>query len=167
MKASISSNGEQSPKPIRCLQVAAFGERSGVHLKEAHRLTLDRPQWSTVLDVLTGEHAPNRQDRRVRRSDTKRAAEPNNVHRAPKRLTCCLPTAVAKATDRSLHHFGTAKIGDSSARFGRLVTDTLWLRRAHSVGHHRQTLNLLTYALGINALAIHLHQQRRDPPIAA
>lgn len=49
----------------------------------------------------------------------------------------------------------------------RHLDDTLWLRRAHSVGHHRQTLNLLTYALGINALAMHLHRQRHDPPIAA
>lgn len=49
----------------------------------------------------------------------------------------------------------------------RHLDDTLWLRRAHSVGHHRQTLNLLTDALGINALAMHLHRQRHDPPIAA
>lgn len=41
------------------------------------------------------------------------------------------------------------------------------LRRAHSIGHHRQTLNLLTCALGINALALHLHRQRHDPPLAA
>ena len=49
----------------------------------------------------------------------------------------------------------------------RHLDDTLWLRRAHSVGHHRQTLNVLTYAIGINALALHLHRQRHEPPIAA
>ncbi len=49
----------------------------------------------------------------------------------------------------------------------RHLDDTLWLRRAHSVGHLRQTLNVLTYALGINALAVHLHRQRHGPPIAA
>ncbi len=49
----------------------------------------------------------------------------------------------------------------------RHLDDTLWLRRAHSIGHLRQTLNLLTYALGINALALHLHRQRHAPPHAA
>ena len=49
----------------------------------------------------------------------------------------------------------------------RHLDDTLWLRRAHSVGHLRQTLNVLTYALGINALTVHLHRQRHGPPIAA
>jgi len=44
----------------------------------------------------------------------------------------------------------------------RHLDDTLWLRRAHSVGHLRQTLNVLTYALGINALAVHLHRQRQN-----
>ncbi|MGZ4804946.1 MAG: hypothetical protein ACXV5U_01060 [Ilumatobacteraceae bacterium] len=49
----------------------------------------------------------------------------------------------------------------------RHLDDTLWLRRAHSIGHLRQTLNMLTYALGINALALHLHRQRHAPPLAA
>ncbi|MGD9999889.1 MAG: hypothetical protein AB7L17_21620 [Ilumatobacteraceae bacterium] len=49
----------------------------------------------------------------------------------------------------------------------RHLDDTLWLRRAHSIGHRRQTLNLLTYALGVNALALHLHTQRHAPPSAA
>jgi len=49
----------------------------------------------------------------------------------------------------------------------RHLDDTLWLRRAHSVGHRRQTLNLLTYGLGINAIALHLNRQRHAPPIAA
>ena len=49
----------------------------------------------------------------------------------------------------------------------RHLDDSLWLRRAHSIGHRRQTLNLLTYALGINGLAVHLHRQRHAPPVAA
>ena len=49
----------------------------------------------------------------------------------------------------------------------RHLDDTLWLRRAHSIGHLRQTLNVITYALGINALALHLHRQRHAPPTAA
>ncbi len=49
----------------------------------------------------------------------------------------------------------------------RALDDTLWLRRAHSVGHRRQHLNLITHALGVNALAVHLHQRHHgDPPTA-
>ncbi len=35
----------------------------------------------------------------------------------------------------------------------RNLDDTLWLGRAHSIGHERQTLNLLGYALMTNSLA--------------
>lgn len=49
----------------------------------------------------------------------------------------------------------------------RALDDTLWLRRAHSVGHRRQHLNLLTYALCVNSLAVHRHGRRSpsDPPL--
>ena len=47
------------------------------------------------------------------------------------------------------------------------LENSLWLCRAHSIGHRRQTLNVLSYALGINALALHLSRQRHAPPIAA
>ncbi|MDP9334399.1 MAG: transposase [Actinomycetota bacterium] len=43
----------------------------------------------------------------------------------------------------------------------RNLDDTLWLRRAHSIGHRRQTLNLLGYALMVNGLALHRHRRRR------
>ena len=49
----------------------------------------------------------------------------------------------------------------------RHLDDTLFLRRAHTIGQVRQTLNLLTYAMGINALAVHLHRTRHAPPVAA
>jgi hypothetical protein len=48
----------------------------------------------------------------------------------------------------------------------RALDDTLWLRRAHSIGHARQHLNLLTYALTVNSLALWRHQARHsDPPL--
>jgi len=48
----------------------------------------------------------------------------------------------------------------------RALDDTMWLRRAHSIGHQRQQLNLLTHALGVNSLAIWRHHQRQsDPPV--
>jgi hypothetical protein len=47
----------------------------------------------------------------------------------------------------------------------RALDDTLFLRRAHSIGHERQHLNLLTYALTVNALAVHRHcRTSGDPP---
>jgi hypothetical protein len=50
----------------------------------------------------------------------------------------------------------------------RALDDTLWLRRAHSVGHQRQHLNLLTHALMVNSLALARHERQRgaDPPAA-
>jgi hypothetical protein len=49
----------------------------------------------------------------------------------------------------------------------RAFDDTLWLRRAHSIGHERQLLNQLTHALMVNSLARHRHAQRsNDPPLA-
>lgn len=49
----------------------------------------------------------------------------------------------------------------------RHLDDSLWLRRVPTIGHTRQLLNLLTDALGINGLALHLHRQRHAPPLAA
>ena len=41
----------------------------------------------------------------------------------------------------------------------RALEDTMWLRRAHSVGHRRQRLNLLGYALMVNSVAIARHER--------
>lgn len=49
----------------------------------------------------------------------------------------------------------------------RGLDDSLWLGRAHSVGHQRQHLNLLGFALMVNSLARHRHQRRRRATIAA
>jgi hypothetical protein len=49
----------------------------------------------------------------------------------------------------------------------RNLDDTLWLRRAHSVGHDRQLLNLLGYALMVNGLALHRHRRRHPATLAA
>jgi hypothetical protein len=49
----------------------------------------------------------------------------------------------------------------------RHFDDTLWLRRAHSVGNRRQLLNMITYALGVNALSMHVRRQGLAPPVAA
>ena len=49
----------------------------------------------------------------------------------------------------------------------RNLDDTLWLRRAHSLGHERQLLNLLGYALMVNGLALHRHRHRHSTALAA
>jgi len=42
----------------------------------------------------------------------------------------------------------------------RVLDDTMWLGRAHSLGHARQLVNLLGFALMTNGLAIHLRRKR-------
>ncbi len=49
----------------------------------------------------------------------------------------------------------------------RFLDDTMWLGRAHSLGHARQHLNLLGFALMVNALALHQHRRRRPHQQAA
>jgi hypothetical protein len=44
---------------------------------------------------------------------------------------------------------------------------TMWLGRAHSIGHARQHLNLLGFALTVNSLALHRHRRHRAEPLAA
>jgi len=48
----------------------------------------------------------------------------------------------------------------------RHLDDTMWLGRAHSIGHERQHLNLLGFALTINSLALRQHRQRHEQPLA-
>ncbi len=45
----------------------------------------------------------------------------------------------------------------------RAIDDSMWLSRAHSVGHARQHLNLIGYALMVNSLAVLEHRQRAAP----
>ena len=56
---------------------------------------------------------------------------------------------------------------NDSESINRGLDDTLWLTRAHSVGHLRQTVNLLGYALMVNSLALHEHRRRRERERAA
>ena len=47
----------------------------------------------------------------------------------------------------------------------RHLDDTMWLGRAHSLGHTRQHINLIGFA--VNSVALHEHRRRRDQAIAA
>ena len=48
----------------------------------------------------------------------------------------------------------------------RNLDDTMWLGRAHSVGHERQLLNMLGYALAVNSLTLSRHSRERLRPAA-
>jgi Uri superfamily endonuclease len=48
----------------------------------------------------------------------------------------------------------------------RAIDDSMWLSRAHSVGHSRQHVNLIGYALMVNSLALLEQRQRAAPPAA-
>jgi hypothetical protein len=54
-----------------------------------------------------------------------------------------------------------------SESINRGLEDTLYLNRAHSVGHARQHVNLLGYAIMVNSLALHEHRQRQRLASAA
>lgn len=41
----------------------------------------------------------------------------------------------------------------------RHLDDTLYLRRAHSIGAQRQLYDLIAYARTVNALALHRHRK--------
>jgi len=58
---------------------------------------------------------------------------------------------------------------NNAESINRNLDDTLFLRRAHSVGHRRQLVNLLGYALMVNSLTVIEHQARssRSPDLLA
>ncbi len=45
----------------------------------------------------------------------------------------------------------------------RALDDSMWLARAHSIGHSRQHLNLIGYALVVNSVALAEHRRKREP----
>ena len=59
-----------------------------------------------------------------------------------------------------------ARRSDSES-INRGLEDTLYLNRAHSVGHARQHVNLLGYALMVNSLALQEHRRRKKLAPAA
>ena len=47
------------------------------------------------------------------------------------------------------------------------MVDSMYLGRAHSVGHLRQQVNLLGYALMVNSLSLLLARSNASPPLPA
>lgn len=56
---------------------------------------------------------------------------------------------------------------DDAESINRHLDDTMWLGRAHSVGHRRQLVNLLGFALMVNSLRLHRHRRQGLDPVAA
>ena len=56
---------------------------------------------------------------------------------------------------------------NDSESINRDLDDSMWLGRAHSVGHARQHVNLIGYALMVNSLALFEHRLRRPPSLAS
>ncbi len=49
----------------------------------------------------------------------------------------------------------------------RALDDSLWLERAHSVGHARQLVDLMGYVLRLNSIALHRHRSALEQVQAA
>jgi hypothetical protein len=59
------------------------------------------------------------------------------------------------------------RIRNDAESINRGLDDSMYLRRAHSVGHRRQLVNLLGYALMVNGIAIREHHGCSRAPAAA
>ncbi len=81
------------------------------------------------------------------------------------------PEAVADelVAEGWMGHMGAGKSWERFFRDLEWVTpdDTMWLGRARSIGHARQHLNLIGFALTVNSLALHRHQRHRAESLAA
>jgi hypothetical protein len=93
---------------------------------------------STQL-ILTSPPFPlNRKKRRLNREENLRPIPPGDPEFAP--------LYKRRADAESIH---------------RSIEDSLFLNRAHSVGHARQELNLLGYAILVNSLSLAHHRKRQ------
>jgi len=88
----------------------------------------------------------------------------NNDHDAARRLNRTENVRPIPASDPDFAAL-YARRNDSES-INRGLDDSMWLGRAHSVGHARQHVNLIGYALMVNSLAIFEHRRRR-PPLAS
>jgi hypothetical protein len=64
-------------------------------------------------------------------------------------------------TDPDFHRLYSRR--NDAESINRGVVDSLYLGRAHTLGHARQHLNLLGYALMVNSLALLSHRQANQP----
>jgi len=135
----------------------------------------------------TGEpvFVPLERVRRHRNADTIRTFLWYNDYRLPERLGGGIVTVRSHSNDEDKRRkFNRAenvrqippgdpdfetlyKRRNDVESINRHLDDTLWLRRAHAVGARRQLLNVITYAMGVNAMSMRVHRQGLAPPLAA
>jgi len=161
-----------------------------VTVVDTHLQTRSAPQVTALLDVV-GDRTPVvvAGDMNLQPTDPEVAlftdvglvdvvgatGDPCRTTSAEPTSSCNRPDWVFASSDITL---GVVRIGDTVASdhlaihgslgpVNRHLHDTLWLRRAHSVGNRRQLLNVITSALGVNALSMHVRRRGLAPPRAA
>jgi len=88
----------------------------------------------------------------------------NNEHDAARRLNRTDNVRPIPASDPDFAAL-YARRNDSKS-INRGLDDSMWLGRAHSIGHARQHVNLIGFALMVNSLTLYEHR-RRPPPLAS
>lgn len=139
--AKVAATGERAFTPLRRIRTTRSADKGGTYRWYNHYRLPDDLGGGDLVVRLHG----NDEDRRRKFNRTE------NVRPIP------------PSDDDFMRLYRRRNDAES---INRTIDDTLWLRRAHSIGHARQHVNLLTRALGVNALAIHRHYRSADPPSA-
>jgi hypothetical protein len=134
--SEFTETGEQELTPLKRLRTMRHADKSG-RFRWYNEYQLPSGQTITVRLDTTDED----KRRRFNRSENVRQIAPNDPDF--KKL------------------YGRRSDIES---INRVLDDTMWLGRAHSLGHNRQLVNLLGFALMTNGLAIHLHRKRQAAP---
>jgi hypothetical protein len=157
MKKVSTSNGEQSVSLYARAGAVAVGkldDRGDLHLTELKRLKTHRAQDKRGRFRWYNEYAlPDSFGGKgvVVRLDTTDADRARGFNRTEN----VRPIA---PSDPDFTALIRRRVDIESINRG--VDDSLYLGRAHSVGHARQTVNLLGFQLMVNGLATHRHRQR-------
>jgi hypothetical protein len=190
-KVTAAKAGSKKPRRGKGRRVpkSTFVEQRNVTLANGATATIDLFACDGAIGITTLTETGEQRFDELRRVRTHRNADKSgkfrwyNVYRLPERLGGGTITVrlhgnkddekrrfnrtenirPIPATDPDFA--GLYKRRNDAESINRALDDTLWLRRAHSIGHERQHLNLLTFALGVNSLALHRHRGRSsDPP---
>lgn len=191
-KVAAAKAGSKKPrrgKGGRRVPKSTFVEQRAITLDDGTTPTIDLFACDGAIGITTLTDTGEQRFDELRRVRTHRNADKSgkfrwyNVYRLPERLGAGTITVRLHGNkDDEKRRFnrtenirpipstdpdfaGLYKRRNDAESINRALDDTLWLRRAHSIGHERQHLNLLTFALGVNSLALHRHRGRSsDPP---
>jgi hypothetical protein len=140
---TLNDRGEPHFTPLRRVRTHRNADKSG------------RYRWYNDYE-LPADHSAATITVRLHGNDTDRARKLNRTENL---------RPIAADDDDFARLYGRRNDAES---INRDLTDTLWLGRAHSLGHRRQHVNLLGYALMVNSLARHRHRRAHErAPVAA